>query len=288
MHLLTTAKRRITRGDPKGAIERLERIDHRTSHHEQQLSIAYRLAKTHDKAFAASIRAESLIKHEYDDPIQRHQRLGSLMRDRMMIFLDQNQLREAHKLANQSLVYLARALREATEAHQLAASRSRLDDQLDLIGVIQEITDELGASYGFQARVFWQEGKTTVALTLFRTADRWLQRHALYRLNNRIWHMKAAAPFERLQLLPRVLWLSLFNKSTFNWKRGVQALLLCVPRRLRPVPLAGVSRMIRARHLFISPPHAAEQHHYKLAKSPQRHQSASASAVVWQQPVVKT
>lgn len=156
---LATAMTLVTKGKRKTAIKILRVLVEREPSNDgtwQQLGIAYRLVKKYGDAIHAFEKALQLTHGN-------HLRQGQIKRDLAMVYLKLND--------------------EVTALAKLKESHTHL--------IQTKAEKEIGATIGFIGRAFWKLEKIPEAIERFQTADKMLEDHALYRLNNAIWWLKA-------------------------------------------------------------------------------------------------
>lgn len=123
-------------------------------------------------------------------------------RDKAMLYVEEERYDEAEKL--------------------LSAARGEYDASYNWV--------EFWCTRGFEARVFYAQGKHALAREHLHSADHGLRgQHDLYELNNLVWLMKVVNPIHRQQLLCRALRLAV---RTGYRRRAAEALLIAISPRL--------------------------------------------------------
>ncbi len=123
-------------------------------------------------------------------------------RDKAMLYVEEERYDEAEKL--------------------LSAARGEYDASYNWV--------EFWCTRGFEARVFYAQGKHALAREHLHSADHGLRgQHDLYELNNLVWLMKVVNPIHRQLLLCRALRLAL---RTGYHRRALEALLIAISPHL--------------------------------------------------------
>lgn len=144
--------------------------------------------------------------HELFDRVIAEAQEGELRnrarRDKAMLYVEEERYDEAEKL--------------------LSAARGEYDASYNWV--------EFWCTRGFEARVFYAQGKHALAREHLHSADHGLRgKHDLYELNNLVWLMKVVNPIHRQQLLCRALRLAV---RTGYRRRAAEALLIAISPRL--------------------------------------------------------
>ncbi len=85
-------------------------------------------------------------------------------------------------------------------------------------------TTELGATYDFTARAYAGLNDTRLAYSYHAEAHQLLHKNwNTYELNNLVWWMKLMKPVERIERLPRALWLAIVER---NRVRAFEAIII--------------------------------------------------------------
>ena len=123
-------------------------------------------------------------------------------RDKAMLYVEEERYDEAEKL--------------------LSVARGEYDASNNWV--------EFWCTWGFEARVFYAQGKHALAREHLHSADHGLRgQHDLYELNNLVWRMKVVNPIHRQLLLCRALRLAV---RTGYRRRAAEALLIAISPRL--------------------------------------------------------